>query len=409
LILGPFCGIIIAQMDSDFNISDQVKKRILFIITQSEFGGAQRFIFSLVGRLQQSNQYQLLVATGSDGGGEFLSALNAIGVETRQINSLKRDISPYKDLAAIFEIRRLIKQFGPNTLFLNSSKAGFVGSLASVFPMRIRPLKVIYRIGGWTFNDPWPNWKKKLWVILEKVSAHWKDFVIVNCQSDFNQAKKLKIKPRQELVLVHNGLDVYKINLLQREEAKVKIFERISKQWGKVFQVENIVGTIANFYPVKALEYFIETAQYFKNDDNIIFVIIGDGQERERLEAKIKNLGLDKKVFLLGQLANASQYLNAFDIFVLSSIKEGFSWSLLEAMSTKLPVITTDVGAAREMIENGKNGFVVPIKNPAEIARHIKEIFANDRLRQELGIQAHQTVLFKFNLDKMVSQIENLF
>jgi len=247
-----------------------------------------------------------------------------------------------------------------------------------------------------------------MWAILERISARWKDYIIVNCKSDYDQAHKLKIRPRNKLVLVHNGIDPYKINLLTKEEARLKLFEKISRQWGKVFQVKRIVGTIANLYPVKALEYFVETADYFKKDEDTIFVIIGEGQEYERLQSLIKTKGLEKSVFIISQPTEASQLLSAFDVFVLVSIKEGFSWSLLEAMTAKLPVISTDVGAAKEMIEDGKNGFVVEARKPEQIAARIKEIFDNSRLQQELGIQAHQTVLFKFSLDKMVSQIESL-
>src|SRR3989339_333116 len=382
--------------------------RILFIITQSEFGGAQRFIFNLVNKLRVGPKYEITVATGSDGGGNLLKSVQNIGLPIHEIKHLKRNISIGHDILAIFEIRNLIHETKPDVLFLNSSKAGFIGALAAKFPMRIKNLKIVYRIGGWTFNDPWPNWKKKMWAILERISARWKDYIIVNCKSDYDQAHKLKIRPRNKLVLVHNGIDPYKINLLTKEEARLKLFEKISRQWGKVFQVKRIVGTIANLYPDKALEYFVETADYFKKDEDTIFVIIGEGQEYERLQSLIKTKGLEKSVFIISQPTEASQLLSAFDVFVLVSIKEGFSWSLLEAMTAKLPVISTDVGAAKEMIEDGKNGFVVEARKPEQIAARIKEIFDNSRLQQELGIQAHQTVLFKFSLDKMVSQIESL-
>src|SRR3989338_10924285 len=105
------------------------KKRVLFIITQSEMGGAQRFVFEVVSRLNKE-KYSVLVAVGSDGGGEFLKQLDSVGVQHRTINSLKRNINPIHDLKAIFETRKIITEFQPNTLFLNSSKAGFISSLA---------------------------------------------------------------------------------------------------------------------------------------------------------------------------------------------------------------------------------------------------------------------------------------
>ena len=382
------------------------KKRVLFVITQSEFGGAQRFLFNLLRRLDPA-RYNLLVAIGPDGDKEFTEQLKKNGIPIHGLKFLKRKIAPIKDLGAVREIRELIEKFQPETIFLNSSKAGFVGSLATVFPHKIPNLKVIYRIGGWTFNDPWPWWKKRLWLELEKKSARWKDIIIVNNEHDLKQAEKLKIRPREGILLIHNGIDIYKMDYLPREEARLKLFEKIARHSGKIFQTKTIVGTIANFYPAKGLEYLIIAAEKLKNED-MAFLVIGEGAERPKLERLIHEKGLAKKVFLLGHIPDAYRFITAFDIFVLASLKEGFPWSLIEAMAAKTPVIATNVGAVPEIIENGENGFMVAPKDPVSIAENIKIILASDHLKKELGIKAHQTVLFKFDLDKMVKRTEAL-
>lgn len=383
------------------------KKRVLFVITQSEMGGAQRFVYNFVSHLDK-NKYELLVAVGSDGGGELIRNFKDNNFNVRELKFLKRAIRIFNDLRAVFELRKLIKEFNPQTIFLNSSKAGFLGSLAARLCSGRKHIKVIYRIGGWSFNDPRPKWEKKLWIWIEKISAKWKDIIVVNNKHDFDQAKQLKIKPKKDIVLIYNGLDVYKMDFLPKEDARLKLFEKIVKHSGKIFQIDKIIGTIANFYPPKGLEYLVEAAEHFKNDDGIAFVIIGEGAEREKLENLIKTKGLEKKVFLVGQVPEAQKLLSAFDIFVLPSLKEGFSWSLIEAMSAKLPVIATNVGAVPEIIEDGKNGIIVRPADSTQIAAKIKEVLSNDRLKQEMGIQAHQTVLFKFNADKMISQTEAL-
>lgn len=386
----------------------RVRKRVLFVITQSGYGGAQRFLHTLISHLDR-NRYKILAVTGESQGPDFLAdSLNQLGVETLKITSLKRGISPLADLRAIGLLRRVISQFQPDTIFLTSSKAGFIGSLATVTGRLPKKPKVIYRIGGWSFNDPRPRWQRLLFIILERISARWKDFIITNNQHDFDQAKKLSILPRRGLLLIHNGLDVYKMDFLTRDEARLRLFEKISKHLGRIFQVKTVVGTIANFYPAKGLVHLIEAAQHFKNQNDIVFVIIGDGPEKENLKLKIKNLKLEKKIFLLGQIPNAHQLLTAFDIFVLSSVKEGFPWVLIEAMAAKLPVIATAVGAAPEIIADGKNGLLVEPANPRDLAQKIREIAADEFRRREMGIQAHQTVLFKFSLDKMINQFEEI-
>jgi len=405
LIFSAFYGIIVAQMAIEINTSSAVekspKKRILLVITQSEFGGAQRFLYDLIKNLDPE-KYDILLAVGKDG---TVNSFETKGLKTYKLNFLRRNINPFYDIRASWELKKLIKDFDPQILFLNSSKAGFIGSFVSKYLIQNTKYKILYRIGGWSFNDPRSKPERWFWKILERTSAKWKDIIIVNNKHDFDQAIKFKIKPREKIVLVYNGLDVYKTNLLSREEAQLKL-QDAAPSMDRPYPY--IVGTIANFYPSKGLEYLVETAEHFKNNDNIVFVIIGDGPERFKIENLIEQRGLHKKVFLLGQIPDAYKLLGAFDIFVLPSVKEGFPWTVIEAMAAKLPVVATKVGAIPEIIEDGKNGFVVGPGHPEQIAAKIQDLLTNKHLRQELGIQAHQTVLFKFSLEKMVREIEIL-
>ncbi len=376
-------------------------------------GGAQRFLLNLLSRIK--DRYEILVATGSDGGPELHEKLKILNISSVKFDKLKREISPANDLQAVFEIRDFINNFKPDDIFLLSSKAGFIGALATKFSFHSSSTKVIYRIGGWSFNDPWPSWKKKMWIKLEKLSAPWKDIIIVNNKHDLEQAKELGIIPHEKMVLIHNGIDPYKMEFVARDEARVKLFEKLSRTAGNltagrhvIFQAETIVGTIANLYPTKGIKFLVEAAEHFKNDNRVIFVVIGDGSERKNLELQVTSYKLQKKFFFLGQLADAHKFLPAFDIFVLPSVKEGFPFALIEAMAAKVPAIATRVGAVPEIIDNGKNGFIVEPANPTALAGKIKELIHNDHLLKEFSIQGHQTVLFNFSEDKMVKEIEGI-
>ncbi|MFH1769698.1 MAG: glycosyltransferase [Parcubacteria group bacterium] len=385
---------------------DKHPKKVLFIVTQSEYGGAQRFIFTIATNLDPK-QYDVTVAFGEVGKKDFLQgALETAGIKTHRFKHLVRNANIYKDIRSVFEIRSYINNGGFDTVFLNSSKAGFNGSLATVFPSRIHKTKVIYRIGGWAFNDPRSGWQK-FWIKTgERISAQWKDFIVVNCKKDFDDAERFKICPRKDIVLIHNGIDVYKTNFLEKDEARLKLSKLLEK--GNLFRSKIVIGTIANFYPVKGLHHLLEAAERFKDNKNVSFVIIGDGKLRSELEETIKEKGLTHTIILAGQIPDASQYLKAFDIFAFSSLKEGFPWVVLEAMAAKLPVVTTKVGSTPEMIENNKNGFLIEPARPQQLAAKIEELIKSDHNRQEFGIQAHQTVLFKFGLDKMVEKVEAL-
>ena len=174
----------------------------------------------------------------------------------------------------------------------------------------------------------------------------------------------------------------------------------------KIPELTKIVGTIANLYPSKGLEHLITAARRLPEDT--IVCIIGDGNLRPKLEELIDKCNLSHRAFLLGRVPQASQYLPGFDTFVLPSVKEGFPWSLLEAMAAKLPVVATRVGAVPEMIEDRKNGVLVDPASADQLGREIGAILGNEMAAREMGIQAHQTVLFKFSLDRMVEKIESV-
>ncbi len=198
---------------------DSQVKKILFIITQSEFGGAQQFLARLVTILDK-NKYDILVAAGQDGDDEngLLKFLERRGINAKHLGYLRRAVNPLFDLGlGLIEIYRLIKTEKPDVLFLLSSKAGVLGSLAGRLA---RVSKIIYRIGGWAFNDPRHWWENFFYKFIERISACWKDVVIVNAECLKKQAVGFGINPKKEILTIYNGVDVSVLEFLPKEEAK---------------------------------------------------------------------------------------------------------------------------------------------------------------------------------------------
>ncbi len=379
-------------------------KKILFIITQSEFGGAQRFLANFTTSLDK-NKYEILVAAGPEGDDKngVLSFLEKKGISTRHLKSLKRSVNPLLDLLGLFEIRKLIKKEKPDTMFLCSSKAGFLGSLAA----KGMNIKVIYRIGGWTFNDPRCRLSKGMYKQIEKISAKWKQYIIVNSEYERKQAIKLGIKPKQKIVTVYNGVDLNKLDFLLPEQAREKVLGEIER---KEKDKDCLLGTIANLYPSKGLEYLITSANaLIKKNPRIVFVVIGEGEEREKLEKLIEKYDLKNNFFLIGAIPEAYKYLKAFDIFVLSSVKEGLPWTILEAMAAETPIVATKVAGIPEVLEDKSSGLLVESKNPKQLAKAIKRLLDNKELKKKLANQARKRVEEKLGLQKMVDNIEKLF
>ena len=386
--------------------------KILFIVTQSEFGGAQKYIYEIATHLNP-DKYKITVAAGIQGNNKhsLLSRLRKKGIKTYLIKHLKREINPYYDLRAFFEIEQLIKTEKPDIIFLNSTKAGFLGSMAAHCSKLKIP--VIYRIGGWAFNEPKSYLIKKFYLLTEKISAPWKDIIINNSKFEKDQAIKLGIKPKKEIVTIYNGIDFNQEIFLEKNKAKNILLKKIKKIKPEIELLDKkIVGTIANLYFNKGLISLIEAAEqlfyspYLRK--NLDFIIIGQGRQEKHLRKLIKKYDLENDVFIINDLPNASRYLKAFDIFVLPSLKEGMPWAVLEAMTAGLPIIATKVGALPEMlISNSKQyGFLIKPNQPKHLAEAILNLIHNSKFRKKMGKLAQKQVKEKFNLEKMVESTE---
>ena len=332
-----------------------VVTKILFIVTQSEMGGAQRYIFEVAKGLGE--KYQILVGAG-EGDGELFKKLENTRVKPVHLRQMRRVLWPWQIILAIGEIYNLLKKERPEVLFLCSTTAGLLGSIATLFS-RDR-VSVIYRIGGWAFRDPRPFWQNWFILMAEKITAPLKDKIIINSEIDRKLALKYKIAPPEKIVKIYNGIDINSLNFLSREEARESLQRTVLCN----LQRTVLIGCVANFYKTKGLEYLIEAAKTVEAN----FVIIGEGRLKPKLENLIKKYGLEDKVFLVGRIPDAYKYLKAFDVFVLPSLKEGFPWIILEAMAAEVSIVATKVGAVPEILPHE---FLVEPKNSQALAKKI--------------------------------------
>jgi glycosyltransferase involved in cell wall biosynthesis len=172
-----------------------------------------------------------------------------------------------------------------------------------------------------------------------------------------------------------------------------------------------ILGSISTLFEQKGISYLIDAVSIL-NKFNVKFElwIVGDGPLRKQLVERTSSLGLDENIKFLGWVKDAAAViLPKIDIFVQSSIWEAMSMAVLEAMAARKPVIVTDVGDNRHVIENGKEGIIVPKKDPEKLAKEIVRLMLKPKLRIELGQKARQKVIAKFSAKIMARNYERLY
>jgi len=171
-----------------------------------------------------------------------------------------------------------------------------------------------------------------------------------------------------------------------------------------------VITHISNFRPVKRIQDIVHALNIVvKQAPDAKLLLVGDGPERHAIERLIDKLGLKHNIMLTGYRSDISNVLKCSDIVVLSSETESAPLTLLEGMSTGLPVIATRVGGIPEIVEDGLNGFLVEPKHPEALAQKILELNSNEKLRERIGADARKRVLEKYTAAKIVSRYVEVY
>ncbi len=369
-------------------------KKILFLITQAEMGGAQKYVLELASALKKEG---FKTAVASEKNDFFEEKLLENDVKFYELKYIKRSINPISDFLAFFEIYKLIKSKKPDIVHLNSSKIGVLGSFAGKLA---GVKKVVFTAHGWVFNELLPFWKKAFYIFASQLAALFEDKIICVSSYDKYTSLKYKIKNEKDIVVINNGIDKEKIHFLSKQKAREKL---------NLPQKKIIIGTVANLYENKGIKHLIESAgELLKQKDDIIFVVLGDGPEKENLKKQIKKLNIEKEFLLLGAKKDAFLYMKAFDIFVLPSQKEGFPYTLLEAGLAKLPVITTNVGGIPDLI-NETNAVSVMSRDPKQLKEAILNLLNKKDIQKIISENLYKDVSEKFTLKNMVQKTKEVY
>ena len=209
----------------------------------------------------------------------------------------------------------------------------------------------------------------------------------------------------KKIVTIHNGLDLSRI-AVSPGLTRAEMLARLNLPDGYRF-----VTIVANLrMPVKDHGTFLRAAaRVVKAVPDAAFVLAGEGELVESMQALAAELGLQERAFFVGRCERVNELLAVSDVCVLSSIAEGFSNAILEYMGAARPVVATDVGGAREAIRDGVNGFVVPPKNPEAMAERIVEVLSDRDAAVAMGQASLRIIEEDFSLAAQLRRTEELY
>ena len=205
----------------------------------------------------------------------------------------------------------------------------------------------------------------------------------------------------ERITTIRNGVDLSRFNPGHRAAARAAL---------DLPAEALVLGSVGRLVPVKDHATLLEAVALLKRDRvDATLVLSGDGPLRDALLARAAALGIQNQVRLLGHRKDVEVVLAALDVFVLSSVSEGLSNTILEAMATGLPVVATRVGGADELVRDGETGLLVAPGSPREMAAALGRFVTDRAARRTMGAAGRDRVEAEFALSTMVQRYEALY
>ena len=353
---------------------EKQKKKVLHLV-ESFGSGVFTFLVDLVNSTDK--QFDITIAYGVRD--ETISNFRdyfSDKVKFIEVKNFTRSINPKKDIKAIKEVKKIVKQVEPDIVHMHSSKAGAIGRIA----ISAKNRKLIYNPHGFSFlKQDDSKLKRFIYKAIEKMLTYRKCTIVGCSQGEYEEAKKLS----KNAICINNGINIQKLE------------DEIKGLKPKEIDYNNLkICTSGRIGYQKNPELFNKIAEKLPN---IQFTWIGEGELRDKLTASnISITGWKERKEVL-------QILNDNDIFILTSLWEGLPLSLLEAMYMKKICIVSDVIGNRDVIKDGVNGFIAE-----DLEGYIKKIKNTENLKiDKIIVNEYNDINDKFNLERMIISYVN--
>ncbi len=360
--------------------------KILYVITKSNWGGAQKYVYDLATAFAQK---KVDVAVAFGGNGELAKRLSNASIRTISLDSLVRDINLLKELKSIIAVSRLIKKEKPDVLHVNSSKAGGIGSfLGRIIGV---PL-VVFTVHGAPFREDRSFLVKKLMYLFTWLTCLFSHKVItVSKQDEYDVGRMFFI--RKKVTTIYPGITfngTHERTIPKTRETRILTVAELHPNKGYMYGLQAFEGLVGEGYP-------------------IYYTIFGEGDDRKKIEEYIAIKNLNEHITLRGfGPPTASDWAN-HDLFLLPSVKEGLPYTLVEAGRAMLPVISTITGGIPEVIRHEETGLLVQPKNVEQLKDEMRRLIIDRKFAKRLGQSLHGHVAQNFSYSKMLVETAKVY
>jgi glycosyltransferase involved in cell wall biosynthesis len=308
-------------------------------------------------------------------------------------------------LRAILALSSLLRERGIEIVHTLDIRSNFLGRLAAWRA----GIPAIVATRHEMFYSPWFSPMKKVrrfsYLVLDRLTAHLCRRFIVVSRAVGEELVRWERILRSKVSLIYNGVSLQQI----AEQVSPQDKSIIAGEFG-ISESHQMVGSVGRLAPPKGYDVFIQTAAKIVSQiSNVTFLLVGEGDERHRLETLVKEMGLDKRFIFTGFQRDVLKFINSFDVFVLPSLYEGFPLTLLEAMGLSKPVVACNVGGVSEIVENGRTGILVSPRDPKALAEAILTMLRDRNRAGEMGRAGRRIVEERFQYQKMINETAEVY
>jgi glycosyltransferase involved in cell wall biosynthesis len=363
------------------------RRTVAHLVTQFNIGGTER---QLVERLRRHPASFAPIVVCNHAVGGFLEPIRALGIEPIVV--------PYKGLthpSAALAVARLAGVF--KLLHVDVAHANDFGmSVLGVAAARLAGTRIVVnRVDLGHLRPGFTALHRR----IEALAARNADLVCANAEAVRRVCIEEERCAPERVVVLRNGLDLERFDALAAAPG-----DPLPREPG-----DTVISVIGNLWPVKDHRTLVEAAGRLKDSfPRLRFFCAGDGVERPYLESRIRELGLEGRVVLLGHRTDVPSLLARSDAFLLCSTAEGLSNAVMEGMAARLPVIATRVGGNPELLEGGR-GLLVPPRDPAALAAAVTRLLADREEAREMGRRGRAFVEAELTVSRMQSAHEELY
>lgn len=365
---------------------------ILRAITRLNIGGPARQALLLTKELRP--KFRTLLAAGEPDPTE--GELSDAAVEVERV-SLVRPIHPRLDLQALFQLRKLLRSFRPRIVHTHMAKAGALARLAAISTPR-RP-KLVHTYHGHVLENYFGPLAERVFLNIERSLAERTHVLIAISPEVKESLLELGVGREDQYRIIPLGFDLSEHLKVDRPSGYLRRKLGISED-------VPLIGSVGRLVPIKDLSFLIAAMAHVPEAH---LAVLGDGESRRELEEVSRSMGLTQRIHFTGWVTDIPAAMSDMDVIALSSLNEGTPVSLIEAGACAKPVVASDVGGVRYVIEHERTGLLCPPRNAAALAAKIELLLSDRDLRHRMGAAAREKTRRVFHKDRLLNDIRNLY